>query len=406
MWVRARAIAAVLVFAAAAVTTGSCGGGSSGGAPAPPPTTGSGGGGGGGSGGGASGGGACASLMANPDAGRVLRFDGTLCWRATSHPNGQIALGMLVPTPAARWLLFPPDGSAQRGEIPSFPVSLTVGILDIDPFFHPTSTGWAALVHDPPPPMALRSFDGAGSVLATSSDSAVSSAPDGHGGTVMLGRSFTLGGSSPSYGPTMLEWLDASGRVLRTATLDADPTLLLVNWGTDHVLTLIPGADGLRARWYDDAGTALTPWFDAGTAIHSASIHLMVDGTIALSDDQTWRGVFHDGVARIDPPPDWLATRPGTRLATIRSGAGYAVLPHPLVAPDTVVRTRFEIVTASGDSCGTVSIPAPPDEPGVTHAPQALDVGNDGTLFQAELLTGSGLGLGKCEFRWWPALLK
>ncbi len=390
--------------------TGNDGGGTSSGG------TSSGGTSGGASGGGSSGSGdACAGLTATLDAGHILRFDtGTHsgCWRATSDPSGQIALGIQgrAFTTEVTFLLYPPDAASQQGSISLlFPNSVT----DIDPWFHSTSDGHAGLVHDPPPAVGLRSFDHSGAPLATTSDFAVSSAPDAHGGTVMLGRAFSTGGPTPGvHGPTMLEWLDASGGVLRTVTLDDDPTMLLVDWGTDHVLTLLPGAGGLRARWYDGTGTPLTAWFDAGPPINgvTATMHLLLDGTIALGDGETWRGVFRDGVAAIDPPPGWLAARPRTRLATIRHGRAYAVLPFP-GAPATsgADQTTFEIVTASGDSCGRVTIPDPPSEPGVTHDPTALDVGQDGTLFQTEALLGDGAVLGSGihgDFRWWPALLR
>ncbi len=362
-------------------------------------------------GGGSPGNAACSGLTPTPDAGHVLRFDTgshASCWRATSNPEGQLSLGIIGGAFSAEvtFHLYPPDGSTEQGSIAGLEQNSR---SDIDPWFHWTSSGYAGLVHEPPPPVALRSFDGTGAVVGTTSDDAVSSAPDAHGGTVMLGRSFDANATPPSLGPTKLEWVDSSGNVLRTATLDGDPTMLLVDWGTDHVLALLPGSGGLRARWYDGNGNPLTRWFDAGAAIDpaQASMHLLLDGTIALSDGQAWRGVFRDGVEAIDPPPGWLASRPRTRLATIRGARGYAVLPFPNGPTTTADQTRFEIVAASGDSCGTVTVPSPPDEPGVTHTPTALDVGQDGTLFQTETLVGTGLGMGiHGDFRWWPALLR
>jgi hypothetical protein len=184
----------------------------------------------------------------------------------------------------------------------------------------------------------------------------------------MLGRAWD---SSGPTGPTRLEWVDGSGSVFRTVTLDESPTMLLIDWGTDHVLALEPGTAALRARWYDGAGTPLTPWFDASVPRPQvASMHLLLDGSIAVSDGDAWRGVFRDGVASMDPPPGWLASRPGTRLATIRSGRAYAVIAAP--SGGEPAPTSFEIVTPSGDSCGTVALPAPPDEPGVTRRPTTL----------------------------------
>jgi hypothetical protein len=227
----------------------------------------------------------------------------------------------------------------------------------------------------------------------------------------MLGRPLNPGGDAATVlGPSKLEWLDPTGIVLRTATLDDDPTMLLVDWNTDHVLTLLPGADRLRARWHDGAGAPLTPWFDAGPTIdpRGATMHLLLDGAIALGDGQGWRGIFRDGAAQVDPPPGWLAARPGTRLATVRHGRGYAVLPMRYGTNATTGdATSFELVTASGEGCGRVSLPPPPAEPGVTRTATGLDVGQDGTVIQVGSRTGPDLGMGMHgDFRWWPALLR
>lgn len=95
------------------------------------------------------------------------------------------------------------------------------------------------------------------------------------------------------------------------------------------------------------------------------------------------------------------------RLATLPGGRGYAVLPYVPVTAVSPPETSFEIVTATGESCGTFQLPAPADEPGISRTPALLDVGQDGTLVQAETLSGAALGSGThCEFRWWPGLLR
>ncbi len=360
--------------------------------------------GGGGTGGTSGGPDACSGLVPTPDAGRALRFDtGThaSCWRATSSANGQLALGIMAGGADVRFLLYPPDGSAQQGEIAQLYPN---GWTDLDPWFHPTSAGWAGMVHDPPPAVALRAFGTTGSPAGTSRDLVVSSAPDAHGGTVAIAAS----GTPSTQGAPMLEWFDASGTLLRTALLDDQPKMLLVDFATDHVLAIVTGPADLRARWYDGTGTPVTPWFEAGSAVDAtrASLHLLLDGTIALSDGNAWRGIFRDGAAAMEPAPGWLAARPASRLATIRGGRGYAVLPMPgAPGPSAADQTTFEIVAASGASCGTVTLPAPAGEPGVTRTPTALDVGQDGTVLQTESLTGDRLGSGiHGEFRWWPGL--
>jgi hypothetical protein len=112
--------------------------------------------------------------------------------------------------------------------------------------------------------------------------------------------------------------------------------------------------------------------------------------------------VFQDALAKTDPAPDWLVTRPGTRLATIRQGRGYAALP-PL-GRDVV---RFEVLTASGDTCGSFDAPSPAPPGGQTWTPHDLFVGQDGTLFEEDGRSGGTLDPSvHCAFRWWPALLK
>lgn len=391
---------------------GGSGGGGSGGGGSGGGGSGGGGSGGGGSGGGGGGGDACAGLGATPDAGRALRFDtGThsVCWRATSDRSGEVALGFLG-AGEVHFDLYPSDGSSQLGSATHL-FAEGAQVTDLDPVFHATSAGFAGIVHDPPPPVALRSFDTTGRALATTRDEAVSSAMAPDGGTVMLGRSFDSG--TASLGPTTIEWLDASGDVLRTSPpLDANPTMLLVDWSSGHVLTLDPGTGGagtLRARWYDAAGAPLTPWFDAGATLDGghATLHLLVDGGIALGDGSVWRGVFRDGVAGIDAPPAWLADRPGTRLATVRGGRAYAVLPMPGPGAQATDETTFEVVTPSGESCGKVSLPAPPAEQGVTRTPTALDVGQDGTVLEIDALAGPAFPTHlHGEFRWWSGLLR
>lgn len=392
--------------------SGSGGSGASGGSGGGSGATGSGAGGSGGSGGSGSGSGgtgtsACAGMSASAASAVSRRFDTgshASCERGTSSANGQIALAFRDFSQATTVALWPADGTAQQGQISSLLSPVSVPRLDLDPWFHPASAGWAGIAHGVgTASFQLFAFSGTGAVVGTTSDFAVASAPDAHGGTVMLGRSWDP--NAGPTGPTRLEWIDGSGTLLRTATLDASPTMLLVDWGTDHVLTLEPGTGALRARWYDASGVPLTPGFDAA-GFDVGSLHLLLDGSIAISDGQAWRGVFRDGTASMDPPPDWLASRPATRLATIRGGRGYAVLPVPggQAAP-----TSLEIVAPTGESCGTVALPPPAQETGVTRSATALDVGEDGTVIQVEDLQGDGAVLGPgihCEFRWWPALLR
>jgi hypothetical protein len=74
---------------------------------------------------------------------------------------------------------------------------------------------------------------------------------------------------------------------------------------------------------------------------------------------------------------------------------------------DATSATSFEIVAASGQSCGTFPIPPAAEQPGAVKKPRRLDVGQDGTLLQQSsvLLNPNPFGI-HCAFRWWPKLLQ
>jgi hypothetical protein len=68
---------------------------------------------------------------------------------------------------------------------------------------------------------------------------------------------------------------------------------------------------------------------------------------------------------------------------------------------------RFEVLTASGASCGNFDAPPPTPPGGQTWTPHDLFVGQDGTLFEEDGRMGGDLDPSvHCAFRWWPGLLK
>jgi hypothetical protein len=356
------------------------------------------------------GGSACGDLVPTPgDAVELTLGTGThaVCSHATSNPGGQLNLGIRGGEAASEvsFTVYAANG-AQIGT-PMTGLS-AISAWDIDPWFHSTASGYQGIVNDQPPPM-LRTWGADGATRSElRQQAAVTSAPDGQGGTVLIAHTFDPN-ATPSVGPALLESVDASGAVTRSVTLDDSPGLVLVSRDTGDVLAIVTGQGTSRARWFDGAGRALTPWFEVGATLDASrcSLHQLVDGTVALSDGQTWRFLFRDGVASADPVPGWLAARPGTRLATIRQARGYAVLPPPQDTGGNPDETTFEVVTATGESCGSVNLPAPPTPSGVAKVPTRLDVGQDGTLIQTEVLEGQSLGSGvHCGFRWWPALLR
>jgi hypothetical protein len=329
------------------------------------------------------------------------------CSAATASASGQVALGI-----AGSWGgfagtmfgLYSADGSASPGWVDGIVLVLGYGGPDLDPSFHPTRGGYAGIVHPGiANPLPFRTWDASGRLVAEIERFAVTTAPDRSGGSLLLARAFDPGNELAPPGPTKLEWVDAAGRLVRAATLDRDAELVISNWLTGHVVVVVPGSPG-SARWFDESGSPLTAWFDVGDVSRRTSLHLLVDGTIVIATDGRWAIALADGIASAGAVPAWLASRPSTRLATIRGGRGYAVLPTGGTSSDG---TSFEIVTASGESCGSFPLPAVEEAPGVAKRPRRLDVGEDGTLLQLSsvILTPNPFGI-HCAFRWWPGLLR
>jgi hypothetical protein len=381
------------------------GGATGGGAGGGPTDGGVAGGPGGGSGGvtdgGVAGGGAGdGGAPADPCAGLLPSFGDTVevtfgnapgihCNFGTSNPDGQLALGFFD---RSRFdaVLYSTDGEPQ-GAIDGALQPQFNDTLDVDPWFHWTSLGYHGIVHvGAAPGLPLRAWDVTGATIATSTDQVFYSAPDGQGGSVALGKDVDL--ASGAAFPTHLAWVDARGATLRAVTLEEEARVVMVNFATGHAVAITRGP-AARARWFDGIGTPLTPWFDLGAELVPSTVHLLLDGTVVVNDGGTWDVALSDGVGAPGVVPAWLAARPNTRLAGIRGGRGYAVLPFdPTPA-------RFEVVTAAGQSCGVVTLPPP-------SGAFRLSVGQDGTLIELHDVQVPSDPQGACVFRWWPALLR
>jgi hypothetical protein len=340
------------------------------------------------------------------------------CALATARSDGQVALGVAgrFGTTSGIAVDLRSPTSATLGRIQLSPVPFGGGSSDVDPWFHGTSSGYHAIVYDlvryqPLVFRTFRTFDASGRQLADLGQLATSSAPDGQGGSVVLAQDFRRalrsGGPShapqyvPVVGPMLLEWVDAAGGVTRSVEVGGNPAFVVVNQATGHTVAIGLGA-AAQARWFDATGQPLTPWFTVGD-VTGTSIRALLDGTVVLSDDGPWDVALKDGVSQPFGVPAWLAARPFTRLATIRGGRGYAVVPLDATSGDAA---RVEIVTASGQSCGTFAVPAPTITATDVSTPRRLDVGQDGTLLQQVSSAVPGPGGTQCVFQWWPALLR
>jgi hypothetical protein len=341
-----------------------------------------------------------------------LRFDtGThsICRQATTSPSGEVALGV-GHSVTEDFQLFTPAGAPAEDPGVIEKIAYNQLNLELDPVLHFTSTGWHGIVHAPPPALGFTTYTAGGTVVSTLSTlNAFVSAPDGRGGSV-IGAGATNGS-----GTIHLAWVNAAGAVTRDVTIDRSPALLLVQWGTGHVLVVatagtFPTFTTANARWFDGTGHPLTPWFTTHTVVDTLfgrpALHLLRDGRIALSANGVWTVAIHDGTTVVDHAPAWLASRPGTRLATIPGG--YAVLTDGPGAGSSATAPKLEVLDANGHSCGVVTPPPGPSPlPTATRTTFAYFVGQDGTLIENSTLGGNtdALGIGiHCFFRWWPRL--
>ncbi|HEX7624690.1 MAG TPA: hypothetical protein VF400_14030 [Anaeromyxobacteraceae bacterium] len=277
----------------------------------------------------------------------------------------------------------------------------------LDPWLHPAGdNNWQGLAHilGGAPSQVFHTWGPGGGTVSQTVREAVSTAPTVDDGSVVLDFDFTPG-NPPTLGPTNIEWFNSIGISLRSVAAGGIPDMVLQAFGTRHVLTLQTPASPWRARWYDENGVPLTDSFPVPGTPHAGIdpwFKLLLDGRVAINDGATWAAVLPDGQAHNDPVPDWLSSRPNTRIATIRQGSGYAVMPLLFSGS-----SKFEILTPDGSSCGAFNTPAPSPPNGETWGPESLNVGYDGTLLEVDNAHGGDLDVSiHCVYRWWPALLK
>ncbi len=409
---------ALLVAAAASFSVAGCGGGGGGGGSggtSGPPTGGTGGttgpsGPGTGSGGGGSGGGtasACDGMLpAFPAAVDLVFQPGThsVCAFAAGSPGGDVALGFRD-VGAIAMQLYSSSGTSLSGQTSAGNTGLDEvqdPSADVDVWFHWSDGGWQGIAHDFPPALAFETWDRSGNRVAKLlSIDAAASAPDGHGGSVVVGA------DASENGQQHLEWIDSRGTVQRDVLLDREGDRVVVSWSSGHVLVLSNATvtDPGMARWFGADGKPLTPWFQAHAG-RAAMLRLLLDGRPVASDGTAWVAAYRDAETTVDAPPSWLASRPGTRLASLPSGRGYAILSGN--GPDDFpLAGSVEIVTSDGQSCGTLHPPPGATPDGGTRSAFAYWVGQDGTLVEGSIFRDPAIAMGlECGFRWWPGMFR
>jgi len=176
----------------------------------------------------------------------------------------------------------------------------------------------------------------------------------------------------------------------------------LVLYGADF-RTAPKAVDGI---WVDRDGTATTfralgPQKD-WTHLMGFALTQRVGSGLFLQSGDDWVGQLDSLSTSVAAPPDWLRSRPGTRLHMVHGGTGYAVL-SPFTSKGCV-RT-IEVVSPSGTSCGATTFAGSSDSCSGTNP----TVGYDGTVileFGEHADQCRPGGVCTCTWQWWPGFFR
>jgi hypothetical protein len=166
-------------------------------------------------------------------------------------------------------------------------------------------------------------------------------------------------------------------------------------------LLLFQDSAFVRARWVEPSGVPHAEGVEpeASAAVvgeglrHDLELAPLLDGSLALRSDGTWRRRYAPLAARSEPLPAWLAEHTAWSYRFTRGNAGYAALEAAGKASSDCTQ-RIDLVARSGRLCGRVTI----REQGSGCTTGVLDQGWDGTVVQQS-------GKDACTYRWWPRLL-
>jgi hypothetical protein len=242
-------------------------------------------------------------------------------------------------------------------------------------------TGGVIVFDDKSLPRQLIAFDAAGVVrwrVLVSATMGAAFGVDRQGNSLLLFDSGPPSGSDagtpdggPPSGTTTGQWVDHSG--------DVRPTF-------DAKMPYEP----LR-NLYPRVGSGL---FYQSTSFEGTTVH------------NNWIAQFDALAIQATPPPDWLLTRPDTKISMAHGGRAYAMLPSQSRGSSPDCSQTVEVVAASGKSCGPAKFT-------VSQTPcttLSIDIGYDGTVLQQlptameqPLVMGA---LGTCTIHWWPGFLR
>jgi hypothetical protein len=226
---------------------------------------------------------------------------------------------------------------------------------------------------------------------------------------------YERGPSGPSlrWGPRPLETAGS----LVAAGVDVLGRTLVISDGTAKF-----GAGTLSAQWFDGDGTPITGEFlllgswDPANLMRLEAVPLIGGGLAIFRRDRTgyWLNRFFSattqalvtvasGAASAQTAPEWMRSRPNTRLQIIRGGQAYAVLPDGSM--HVQCSQTVGIVAPDGTWCGSADYPIAPG----TCDTSDLTLGADGTVIQQlpiamEQSTYATTRDG-CTWQWWAGAL-
>ena len=202
---------------------------------------------------------------------------------------------------------------------------------------------------------------------------------------------------------------DAAGK-RRWHTQIARPAVALGVDRTGNTLALFK-ASTLHAQWIDPSGHAGAE-FDLGDALapppsDSFEVYPRIgSGLFVLrlaGGHTTWLHQLDSLATVARPAPDYLQSRPDTRLHMAHGGKAYAMLPIPVQGDCT---QRIEVLAPSGKSCGSAEFVLAAG----SCTTSFIDVGYDGTVVQqlpASMEDHSCPGNQcSCTWRWWPGFFR
>jgi hypothetical protein len=336
---------------------------------------------------------------------------GSTCLGGVSDGTGAVAIGARDASGATSWQAYAADGSARR-------------VFAADPPLLSEPSGWHGITSTGPqgaasPEVQVVAFapDGAASRRVTVSPDPARAAylrwslgMDPSGGSIVALRSSALAGNH--WSSVVAQRLDASGTAawpggapVRTVDSASEPLFLAagvsargealvlsqrsafldVAWLEPRTGAPIPGASAERAeRFSGVTGEGLAP---------AVELHPLLDGSVAVRSDGTFRRAYARLATLSSPLPAWLAERARFTFRFTRGNAGYAALP-PAGEASADCAQRIDLVSPTGRLCGRVVL----REGGGACTTGAVDQGWDGTVVQQSAKDA-------CTHHVWPKLL-